>query len=381
MAGHALARLTDACVRAGNIVFSVAGRQDEPDIRRLLRENALGGAFEIALEREPDAFAGDFGLSASQVFIIARDSDSGEAIGLCERVVRAAYVDGEVGALPYIGALRVAASHRHKIGVLRGGFQALRRLAERPGELPFALTSITSDNSAAQRVLTAGLPGLPLYRPLGDFSTFALRPGRQRVPPGITAGSAGDLPALARFLQKINGRFQMAPVWTEAALRHVTAAGLLPEHFLIARDGGAIRGCLAVWDQSAWRQTIIRRYPPLLARLRPLANLAAPALNFPALPPPGAPLRQVFLSHVAVEDNDPRIFLALVAAGLDQAARRGFGVAVIGFASERPWRQTLRRARRTLEYRTSLYLAHWPEAAAQVAALHGGMAHPELGLL
>ena len=381
MAGQAVARLVSRQAQNfSDLSFSLATAGDEPDVRRLLRENALGGTFEITLEREPDAFAGDVAGSNNHAFVLAREASSGQAVGLCDRVVRAAYVDGAARPLPYIGALRVAHSHRRRIGVLRGGFAMLRNV-ERAGELPFALTSITSDNAVARRLLTAGVPGLPLYRPVGDFSTFALRPRRARVAPDIAPASAQDLPEIARFLQAGNARLQFAPVWTLVHLQALGAAGLMPENFLLARQRGSICGCLAVWDQRAFRQTVIRRYPPWLARLRPLANLAAPLLGLPQFPQPGATLNQAVLSHLAVAEDDTPTFLALVTAALDQAALRGFDMAILGFASARPWRDALRRARRTLEYCTSLYLAHWPEAAAQVAALGTGMPHPELGLL
>ncbi len=46
---------------SGNLVFAVAGRDDDGDIRRLLRENAIGGWIRLSLEREPDAFGADCG--------------------------------------------------------------------------------------------------------------------------------------------------------------------------------------------------------------------------------------------------------------------------------------------------------------------------------
>jgi len=361
-------------VTRGDLVFAVAGPEDAADIRRLLRENPLGGRFGITLERG----LGDLFDDHDQVVIIARERASGQAIGLCERTVRPGYVDGEVRPLPYLGALRVTERHRHRIAVLRGGFEALRALAERPTDLPFALTSITSDNTVARRVLTANLAGLPAYRSLGDFSSFALRPVQARIAPEISAATEADLPTVAGFLRRENVRFQYSPVWTEQGLR---GAGLRAEHFLLARTGNEIRGCVAVWDQRAQRQTVIRRYPPLLATLRPLINLAAPALKLPYLPAEGSALAQATLSHLAVADDRPATFLGLVAAALDQAKRRGFQAAILGFASSRPWREELLWRFRAIEYRTTLYLAYWRDAAARVAALRPSTPHPELGLL
>lgn len=351
-------------VAAGGVTFAVAGPADEADIRRLLRDNPLGGRYGISLEREPDAFAGHAGT-----YILARHH--GTAIGLCERVVHPVFLDGQVRLLPYLGALRVAPGHRHRLPVLRGGFAALRGL-EQPDDLPFALTAITADNTPARRLLTAGLPGLPLYQPLADYATLALRPRRGRVAADIATATAADLSELAGFLHRLGLGHPFAPVWTEDDLRRLGA-----ENLLISRGADGIRGCLAVWDQRAVRQVVVRRYPPLLGRLRPLANLAAPLLGLPRLPAPGMAIPQAVLSAVAVEKDDPAVLLALVAAALDQAARRGLAAVLFGCAAAHPWRAAVRRRYRALEYRTALFLVHWQEAVAVPA----GLPRPDLGLL
>lgn len=356
--------LTGRSLAAGNLLFSVARQEDDADIRRLFRENALGGWVRLSLEREPDASAADFGLSRSHAFIIARDRETGEALGICERSVRDAFVDGEIQPLPYLGSLRVALAHRHRIRVLRGGFAAIRSLLGEPSDLPYALTSITADNETARRVLCSGLPGLPTYRSVGELSTFALRTASAALPPGVEQATPDDLAAIAVLLQRNYRRFQFAPVWTAADLRQIIAAGgLRSEDFLVVRRGPGVGACLAVWDQSTAKQTVVRGYAPLLARLRPLVNLAAPLSGMPRLPPPGSPLAQVYLSHVAVDNDDPDLFQSLLKAGLTLARRRGFDVALTGFATAHPFAAILRR-RRAAIYRSLLHTVHWHDGAA-----------------
>jgi hypothetical protein len=365
---------------AGNLRFAVADRADDADIRRMLRENALGGWIRLSLEREPDAFAADFGLSRSHALIIARDRDSGEAVGICERSVRDAFVDGEVRRLPYLGSLRIASAHRHRIRVLRGGFAAVRSLLDAPSDLPFALTSITADNETARRVLGAGLPGLPAYQPAGEITTFAIRTVDSATNAAVEQATAADIPAIAVLLQRNYRRFQFAPVWQAPDLAQLIAAGgLRIEDFLIVRRGPGVRACLAVWNQSAVKQTIVRGYAPWLRRLRPLANLAAPVTAMPRLPAVGAPLRQVYLSHIAVEDDDPVVFASLLTAGLTLARRRGFDVALAGFATAHPLAAVVQQWR-SVTYRSLLHLVHWPEGAA-ATTFAPGTPHPEIALM
>jgi hypothetical protein len=372
--------LTGGIVRK-DLAFSLATESDEPDVRRLLRENRLGGRYQLTLEREPNAFRADFEMAIFQAFIIARSRETGEPVGLCEKVVWPAYVNGKLEQLPYIGALRVSEKYRNRITVLKGGFEALRMLARHDGELPYALTSITSDNALARRILTANLPGLPAYHPVGEFSTFAMRARRAPADAAVSAGSDADFPEIAAFLCKHNSAYQFSYKWTEASLRGLGAFGLRPEHFLLYRTDGKLRGCLAVWDQRANRQTVMRAYPPVLSRLRPLGNFVAPLIGMPRLPKIGEAVNQAMLSHLAVENDDAEVFRALLSASLCQARARGFDAASMGLASSRLLRDTLLKHTRAIEYRTSLYLAHWPDGAAAVADLKPMTPHPEMALL
>ena len=76
-----------------------ARRRTMPISAACCARTRLGGWVRLSLEREPAAFDADFGLSRSHAFIIARDRATGEAIGICERSVRDAFVDGEIRPL------------------------------------------------------------------------------------------------------------------------------------------------------------------------------------------------------------------------------------------------------------------------------------------
>ena len=356
------------------IIFSRATPADDPDIRRLLRENPLGGRYSLSLEREPSAFAAPF----DHAFVLARDQ--GQAIGLYERTAWPAFVDGRVERVPYLGALRVAESHRHRIAILRAGYASLRDEFAGAGDFPVALTSITVDNSPAVRILTAGLRGLPIYRPLAQFSTFAIRPRRVAGTAAIKATEA-DLADIAAFLAEQNRRFQFAVAWTDERLRGLDQYGLRPENMLIVRRGQKIIGCIALWDVGGHRQSVMRRYPRAIGAVRPLVNHAAAMFGWPELPPIGAPIRQVMLSHLAVENDAPDVFADVLNAALGEAARQGYGAAILGMAAARNLAEIVRKRYRAIEYRTALYAVYWPGEEKSAAGLAGSPPHPDIALL
>ncbi len=201
------------------------------------------------------------------------------------------------------------------------------------------------------------------------------------MPPGIERATPSDLAAIAVLLQRVYRRFQFAPAWHAADLtRLISSGGLRIDDILIVRRGPGLRACLAVWDQSVAKQTVVRGYVPWLRRLRPLVNLAAPLAAMPRLPPPGSPLAQVYLSHVAVEDDDPAVFRSLLAAGLTLARRRGFEVALTGFAARHPFAAEVQR-HRAASYRSVLHLVHRQEAQPLIEAMPQRLPHVEIAVL
>jgi hypothetical protein len=362
---------------AGDFDYWVADRADEPVVRDILARVATSGRIQLSFQREPDAYAALFGARAED-FILARNRRSGEYVGVCERVVRDTFVNGAIQRLPYLAALRVARGYRHRLLVLRGGFEAVRQLLGTEGELPFSLTSIMSDNTPARRVLGANLRGLPRYEPVGELSTFVLAAhGRSEV----ERGTVQDLPQIAETLLRSAADLQFASAWTLEALRAAHAEGWLRAgDFLVLRRDGGIRACAALWDQSAYRQVVVSGYAPWLARTRPLINGAARLLGLPRLPAPGGRLRCAYLSHLAVDDAAPEDLLALIAAIRGEARRRGIELVLLGQASDHPLASWLRKLPRQREFRSQLYVVRWPEDAAPALDPNLRVA-PELALL
>lgn len=352
------------------ISFAVAGPQDAPDLARLLREVPTGGGYALSFEREPDPLAEPLAALRSTL-VIARDAASGAAVGMCERVVRRCFVDGKIRLLPYLGALRIAQAYRHRIAILKGGFALLREQAERAEELPFALTSIAPENTAAVRLLEAGVKGLPRYSPLGDYATLMMRPAKGSRPKLVSLAGPEDAAELDRFLADALSRRQFAPDWRSADIGWPV---------LVLRRAGRIVGCAGVWDQRARRQVVIRGYPRLVGIMRPLYNLAAPLLGRPRLPAVGDVIPQGFLSPLLLEDDADREGLALLLrAARSLAAESGLGVLTAGLAVGHPWHGWLPAMARAVEYRTRLYAVHWPEAPGPVPL--GPLPMPEVGLL
>jgi hypothetical protein len=341
----------------------------------------MEGAIRVSLEREPDARLAAAVEGERHRTIVARDPATGRVVGLGSRAVWNAFVNGEPCRLGYLSQLRLDRAYRGRPSVLAAGYRLIGSF-RRPDEAPFDVTSIVADNRVARRLLEAGVSGLPTYRAVEPFTTLILSTGRPRSRASAERGSPATIPEIASCLERNRRRCQLAPFFTaDELLSPERSRGLTPESFFVVTQGGAMRGCLALWDQSGFKQAVVRGYSPGLARLRPWINRLAPVLRTPRLPAPGEPLPHAFLSHVAVDGDDPEVFRTLVEGAFREACARRYAYVAIGLAARHPWVAWLKRRFRVREYQSLLYTVDWGEAGAAVAALDGRMPHLEAALL
>lgn len=368
-------------VPSGDLVVDLATPADEPELRRLLRDNPMDGAIRVSLEREPDAFLAAAVEGDPHHTIVARDPRTGTVVGMGSRSVWNAFVNGEPRRLGYLSQLRVDRAFRGRRHLLAAGYALLRNLRG-PDETSFDLTSIIADNRTARRLLGAEVPGLPRYRELAPFVTLILSSPRPRRPPQgvqVERGTPASLKGVADCLARNRRRYQAAPFFSEDdLLSPERSRGLAPESFHLALADGRVAGCLALWDQSGFKQAVVRGYAPRLARWRPWINRLAPLLHTPRLPDPGSTLPHAYVSHLAVDEDDPDLFQALIESACAESRSAGYASLVLGLAARHPWLAWLRRRFRAREYPSILYTVHWDD---EEAVLDDRLPHVEAALL
>ena len=366
------------------LTFEAATEATEPQLRKLLRDNPLTGDINVSLEREPNAFHAA-GISGDEFqMMLAFGDEPRSLIASGGRFELETYINGIETRIGYFGELRAQGGLRTRRKLLLGSYQAMRRFHE-AGNVSFYLTTIIADNHRARRLLEAGLGDMPTYQPLEEMVTFTIpaRLGaRRRSPRHIEPGSTEQLAPIAARLAEHGLNYQFHPVWHEDTLRSATRCrGLAPEDFLLCRDNGELCGCLALWDQRAFKQTVIRGYSRKLGRVRPLLNIAAPIIGRPRLPPTGARLESAFLSHVAIHEDDEESLLALVAGSCEQATKRGIDYVMISFAQRNPLAKVVRRRFPCHDYVSVIYAVFWGDGTNAVSQLDSRIPLPEVAIL
>ena len=363
------------------IEIGLARPEDDPELRRILRDNPMPGGIALTLQREPAFHLGATIEGDRHDVVVGRMPESGRVVGLGSYSVRDAFVNGERTRLGYLSQLRIDPAFRGR-WLLGRGYKAIRACHE----APLAITTVFAENERARALLELDRPPKPSYRRRGVLCTLGVpvrRRGRPRAASraAVRPAARDDVEAIAACLQRNLQRYQFAPVWTAADLLDgERTRGLAPTDFFVVTDGERVAGCVALWDQQAYKQTVVHGYRGALRLARPVLNCAAALSGWPRLPAPGQTLGHAYVSHLAVDDDDPAIARALLTA-VYRAAGGRYAFLTVGLTDRHPLLAVLKGCFWHLEYRSILYVTFWDDGAAAAAALDDRAPHVETAVL
>ncbi len=359
-----------------DVTFSVAESSDDAELRAFLRAHPTPGNVSLRFEREPNYFAGENVAGSRDTTIVARRDGRLVCMGRCSR--RELYLDDQRCDIGYLGELRLAPDTPRGLAVLREGYAFFAALESAdPAALYF--TSVAQTNTRARAVLESGRLGLPRYEPLAELVTLAC-PVR-RTSRWATAAKCASEAELTDFLE-INARaHSLAMPWSPETWRTLKPHGLHLEDFVVIRSHGRIVAAGALWDQSAWRQTIVHDYTGALRALRPLLNPLFALGGWSRLPAPGECLRQACVHPLAVAPDAPDAALELLLALEQRAASRGIEWLVVAAEKNEPILTRISRRLGVRSYATQLYAVHLNATEPRTRFQNARTFRPEVGLL
>ena len=341
-----------------DVAFSIATREDDAGIRRLLSSNPIPGKIRIRYEREPDYFAGCATMGTTQVLVARADE---RVIGVACRAIRPMFINGERAEVGYLGQLRVDPNFHGRWLVLRG-FRKLHELHRQSPPRGY-VTTIIEGNDEAEGVLVRRARGpMPRYRKIDRLLTLALPTAKAAAAAaaGKAAAAAAALQDVVAFLQREGRRRNFFPVYEERSFSDGTTRGFDPKDFVVVERDGAITGVAGLWDQRAFKQSIVDAYDPLTRVARPIYNTAARVLRRATLPKPGTALRFAYGSFFCAMNDDPIIARELIVRLLALARSRGLDHLLVGFAESDPLLATARSFRH-VAYPAGIFTVAWDD--------------------
>lgn len=327
---------------------------DDAGMRALLRRSVMDGAIRLAFTREP-AYANGDGLAGSHDASVIAVRDGGVlAMGRCS--VQPLMRNGAPSLVGYLGELRTDPDMPGAARTLSEGYALLAAAAKEAGAEGF-VTSIADDNARARRVLAhGGRLGLPRYTPLAGLVTLLIPvPHAQRNEVATRDEAAGrvDREVVTAYLAERAREGHLGLDWDSPRWESLSHHGVESADLGVVHEQGRVVAAGIVWDQRAFRQTVVMGYRTALAAARPLVNAAARLTGAPRLPSPQSVLAQGTL--LSASATSPSAWAALLPRLRARAAARGLGWLAITRDRRDPDVGVLRTLVRAREYHTTLY--------------------------
>jgi hypothetical protein len=300
----------------GGFELAVAGPEDAADVCRLFREVHLPGELDVNLERDPDPFALLRLHGGTPIPLIVRER--GVAVACASVTLRPGWLDGRTVTTGYLGDLRVKPGFRGGASLARLYQPVLDALREAHGVELFTTVVFDGNTVARAALMGAGAVrrGQPVYRPMTEFSMAAVQLVLPKRKPAraIHEARPSDRDELVSFLARRSRDRLLGEDLTAERFddRLGSWPGLELEHFLLAREGGRLVGCLAPWDSGPVKRTRVLGYHGRFRWVKRAMDVGSRLLRFPALPKVGDCFRFDWLTHLEVDD--PGVFHDLLRA-------------------------------------------------------------------
>lgn len=377
-----------------SFTFDLATPDDDAALRQLLADNPMPGHIRISYQRAPNYFAGCGTMGHSWQIIVGRQQPTGEVTGLACRATRPLFVNGKEQQIGYLGQLRIDKDFRGR-WILPRAFRYLYTL-HNDGHVPAYLSTIIEDNRIAQGLLVEKpRRHYPAFREVVPLHTVAILLRRAWCPLAhiskhlkpaptlvISRGSEAILSDIVAFMRQDGKRKQFFPAYreTDFASDSPLTRDFRVEDFVIAKKDGKIVGIMGLWDQSAYKQSVVEGYSRGLKRLRSLINTFTVLIRAQPLPAPNEPIRFAYASFICIADNNPVIFRLLLHHLYHIASQRGYAFLMVGLAATDPLLAVAQRYLH-LTYHSRLYTVCWQDGADFHQKLDGRIPYIELAAL
>jgi hypothetical protein len=242
---------------------------------------------------------------------------------------RDAWVDGRTVRTGYCCDLRLTPKMRGGGKLSRGWRAALDWARDEMGVELFHDVVFDSNARARSALEKRGpkRPDAPIHRVVCPFDMTSIQFTKKSVPssPRARRAHAGDFEEIVALLRRDQASRTLGYVIDAALLesRFASWPGLSIESFIVLRDAqGKLLGCVAPYDTSSFKRTRVLGYHGAMRAFRTGYDAVARLRGFRRLPLPGECFDFSFLTHLALDHDDPELLRELLLAAYAELAPR-----------------------------------------------------------
>ncbi|MBQ8235064.1 MAG: hypothetical protein IJZ37_00085 [Clostridia bacterium] len=348
----------------------LASAEDGKEILRILESSAAKGSIELLYTRRPDAYESYMKETGEAKVFVSRDGS--RTVGTCAELIREVYIDGEVCRAAYICGLKKDAEYEGSVGF---GIRFIHDLWHE--DVDFYYCSVVADNTEAQNMFAKGKRIISM-KPLAEYKTYILNPKVKVKAPkhafSFRQATKADIPKLLEFLNTEGRKKDLFPVIKSLDQFHK----LHYSDFYLLENNDELLACAALWNQSDYKQYVVKKYRGLMKAARAVNPLLG-ALQYIHLPRENEPLDFPMLSF-ALCKNDQEDYYRILLHEIKKEIKKSYGMFVIGLPKEHFATPILERLP-GISFETKLYEITFPWSEKKGRTAVPEKIYPECGLL
>lgn len=347
-----------------------AGPEDGKELSRVLDASTCNGGIDLLYTRRPDAYASyQKEPGEARVFALKKD---GVVVSTCAELIREVCIGGEACKAAYICGLKKNPDYPGGAGISARIVREFQR-----DDIDFYFFGVLTDNPRAKEMFEK-TSRLFATRRVTSLKTYIVSPRvKFKAPKNAFAfrqAREDDLPRLLAFLRNEGRKKDLFPVVRSLDAFYNLSIG----DFYLLLDGGEIVACAALWNSTAYKQYIVRRYSPLL-KLARLFNPLLAALGYIKLPRENVPLDFPMLSFFLTKDGREDLFYIYLNEVRKEVGRR-YGMYAFDLPDGHFARKTLDKTRH-VGFRTMTYEIRFPWSGQEYKTVDPDRMATESGLL
>lgn len=298
-----------------------AREEDGKEILEILESSPAKGSIELLYSRRPNAYVSYKKESKESDVLIVKDNE--KIVGTVAQIVRDLYIDNEPKKMGYVCGFKKDSFY---LGNLNCCKELIKNMV-RP-EIDGYYCSVISDNKEAQTIFEKRRRKTVNVEYLQDYTTYIMAPYfKLKVNDKgfeFKRAEISDEHNIIEFLNKEGKKKNFFPVFY--SLKQYS--NLDVTDFYILKYEGEIVAIGALWNQSEYKQYIVKKYRGIM-KCAKLLNPILELLGYIRLPKENKVLDFPMLSFL-ISKNDSQEYYKVFLNNIVKVIKRDYGMFIIG---------------------------------------------------
>jgi len=338
--------------------------EDDEQIRSLLRNNPMPGTISLSYEKNPSFFNTLKYQGYKHHVVVAKIRQ--KVIGFASCSLQKLYINGREQVVGYLSNLRVDKAFQRQ-GVLTNGIKFLKdlKLAD------YYFTTIVDDNVKANKIFKSGKKGFPYFNNLGRLNTYIIFLNRQKHKTNIIVEKCRTS-QYGQMIEFINRNHSKHNFSSNLSKGRLSDYGLKPTDFYIARKNNKIAGVVCCWDQSAFKQSVVRGYSSMMHLFRLWHNFTCKINGNAPLPKLNKHINFLYLSFLAIEKDNPVVLNTIISYLKMRLYQSKYLYLVMGLHESSKLNRVMKHHKH-MNYKSMISLVSWKKQTKLLHKLRGSI--------